>query len=117
MIYKIRGFESTDPKLKSNLYDYYYSNKYRIYTKAPLSINNSNVEIILSSKEKFIYENSSKITITAPDNSSKTPKDSYYLDENGVLHWYDASGDYKYSFDKELVLDENVTLFDDNGTL
>ncbi|MEZ4692478.1 MAG: hypothetical protein R2837_00315 [Aliarcobacter sp.] len=114
-IHKIRGFESTDPKLKSNLYDYYYSNKYRIYTKAPLSINNSNVEIILSTKEKFIYENSSKITITAPDNSSKTPKDSYYLDENGVLHWYDASGDYKYSFDKELVLDESVTLFDDNG--
>lgn len=114
-IHKIRGFESTDPKLKSNLYDYYYSNKYRIYTKAPLSINNSNVEIILSTKEKFIYENSSKITTTAPVNSSKTPKDSYYLDENGVLHWYDASGDYKYSFDKELVLDESVTLFDDNG--
>ena len=112
---KIEGFKTTDPKLKSNLYDYYYSNKYRIYTKAPLSINNSNVEIILSSKEKFIYENSSKITITVPDNSSKTPKDSYYLDENGVLHWYDASGDYKYSFDKELVLDESVPLFDNNG--
>lgn len=114
---KIEGFKTTDPKLKSNLYDYYYSNKYRIYTKAPLSINNSNVEIILSSKEKFIYENSSKITITVPDNSSKTPKDSYYLDENGVLHWYDDSGDYKYSFDKELVLDESVTLLNSDGSV
>ena len=54
--HKIKGFETTDIKLKSNLYDYYYSNKYRTYTKAPLSINNSNIEISLSLKEKFIYE-------------------------------------------------------------
>ena len=116
-IHKIRGFESTDPKLKSNLYDFYYSNKYRTHTKAPLSINNSNIEIILSSKEKFMYENSSKITTTAPNNSTKTPKDSYYLDKNGVLHWYDSSGNYKYSFDKELVLDESVTLLNSDGSV
>ena len=116
-IHKIRGFESTDPKLKSNLYDFYYSNKYRTHTKAPLSINNSNIEIILSSKERFMYENSSKITTTAPNNSTKTPKDSYYLDKNGVLHWYDSSGNYKYSFDKELVLDESVTLLNSDGSV
>ena len=116
-IHKIRGFESTDPKLKSNLYDFYYSNKYRTHTKAPLSINNSNIEIILSSKEKFMYENSSKITTTVPNSFTKTPKDSYYLDKNGVLHWYDSSGNYKYSFDKELVLDESVTLLNSDGSV
>ena len=116
-IHKIRGFESTDPKLKSNLYDFYYSNKYRTHTKAPLSINNSNIEIILSSKERFMYENSSKITTTVPNSFTKTPKDSYYLDKNGVLHWYDSSGNYKYSFDKELVLDESVTLLNSDGSV
>ena len=115
--YKIDGFKSDDLVLKSNLYDYYYSNKYRTHTKAPLSINNNDVEIVLSSKEKFIYENSSKITITTPNNSTKTPKDKYYLDKNGVLHWYDSAGNYKFSYDKELLLDESVTLLNVDGSV
>lgn len=121
--HKIDGFKSTDPILKSNLYDYYYSNKYRTNTKAPISINNSDVEIILSSKEKFIYENSSndstlsKITTTAPDNLAKTPKNKYYLDNKGVLHWYDSNGNYKFSYDKELLLDESVSLLNTDGAV
>ncbi len=109
--HKIRGFESSDPILKSNLYDYYYSNKYRTYTKAPLSINNSNIEIILSSKEKFIYENKEKITTTT------ATADKYLLDSNSVLHWYDSTTKYKYSFDKELLLDSSVNPLNANGTI
>lgn len=109
--HKIKGFETTDAKLKSNLYDYYYSNKYRTYTKAPLSINNSNIEISLSSKEKFIYENKDKITTTT------ATANKYLLDSNGVLHWYDSTTKYKYSFDKELLLDSSVTLLNNDGTL
>ncbi len=109
--HKIRGFESSDPILKSNLYDYYYSNKYRTYTKAPLSINNSNIEIILSSKEKFIYENKEKITTTT------ATANKYLLDSNSVLHWYDSTTKYKYSFDKELLLDSSVNPLNANGTI
>lgn len=109
--HKIKGFETSDPTLKSNLYDYYYSNKLRTHTKAPLSINNSNVEIILSSKEKFIYENKDKIT-TGTSSANK-----YLLDSNGVLHWYDSTNKYKYSFDKELILDESVTLLNSDGSV
>lgn len=110
--YVINGFSTTDNTLKSNLYDYYYSNRYRTYTKAPLSINESEVQIILSTKEKFIFNNKSKITTTKEDAKAK-----YYLDSNEVLHWYDSSGNYKYSFDKDLLLDENVTLLNEDGTV
>ena len=113
--HKIEGFQASDPTLKSNLYDYYYSNKLRTHTKAPLGINNSNVEIILSSKEKFIYENQTNITTTKNDAISATAG-KYYLDTNGVLHWYQA-GAYKFSFDKELILDDSVTLFNNNGSV
>ncbi|MDY3201471.1 MAG: hypothetical protein RBQ84_10995 [Arcobacter sp.] len=115
---KIESSLPEDMNLKSNLYDYYYSNKYRTYTKAPLKIkkdnedNNDEVEILLSSKEKFIYSNKSKITTTKED-----AKDKYFLDSKGVLHWYDASEKYKFSFDNELLLDESVTLLNDDGTV
>lgn len=115
---KIESSLPEDMNLKSNLYDYYYSNKYRTYTKAPLKIkkdnedNNDEVEILLSSKEKFIYSNKSKITTTKED-----AKDKYFLDSKGVLHWYDTSGKYKFSFDNELLLDESVTLLNDDGTV
>jgi len=77
---KIESSLPEDMNLKSNLYDYYYSNKYRTYTKAPLKIkkddkdNNDEVGILLSSKEKFIYSNKSKITTTKED-----AKDKYFL--------------------------------------
>ena len=111
--HKIRGFQTTDPTLKSNLYDYYYSNKLRTHTKAPLGINNSNVEIILSFKEKFIYENQTNITTTKNDAIIATAG-KYYLDTNGVLHWYQG-GAYKFSVDKDLIVDESVALFEADG--
>lgn len=110
--YSINGYSSSDIILKSNLYDYYYSNKYRTYTKAPLSINNSDIKIVLSAKEKFIYDNQSKITTT-----KSNAKNKYYLDTNGILHWYDSSGNYKFSFDKEMILDDSVTLLNGDGTI
>ena len=111
--HKIKSFFSTDLKLKSNIYDYYYSNRNRVNTKAPLSTNNNDVEIVLSSKEKFIYKNKSNITTTKNTAISATAG-KYYLDTNGVLHWY-QSGVYKFSVDKELIVDENVNMLDLNG--
>lgn len=106
--HKLRSFTTSDNDLKSNIYDYYYSNKYRTNTKAPLSINNSDVEIILSPKEKFIYTNKSSITTTKADAISATAG-KYYLDTNGVLHWYEG-GNYKFSVDKDLIVDSSVTI-------
>jgi len=106
--HKLKSFTTTDNNLKSNIYDYYYSNKYRTNTKAPLSTNNSDVEIVLSSKEKFIYTNKNTITTTKADAISATAG-KYYLDTNGVLHWYE-SGSYKFSVDKDLIVDSSVTI-------
>ena len=99
-------------EVKTNLFDYYYSNKYRHYTKAPISVNNNKVEINLSTKEKFIYTNREKITTTKSDARSK-----YYLDTKGVLHWYDNSGDYKFSVDKDLIIDSSVTILNSDGSI
>jgi hypothetical protein len=111
----VNSYDSSDSlpdniEIKTNLFDYYYSNEYRVYTKAPLSINSKKVEIILSTKEKFIYDNQLKITTIKAD-----AKNKYYLDPKGVLHWYDNNGVYKFSFDKELILDSSVNMLDSNG--
>ena len=99
-------------EIKTNLFDYYYSNKYRHYTKAPISVNNNKVEINLSTKEKFIYTNREKITTTKADARNK-----YYLDTKGVLHWYDTSGNYKFSVDKDLIIDSSVTILNSDGSI
>ena len=114
------NYDSTDSipdsvKVKTNVFDYYYSNKYRVNTKAPVSVKNGKVEIVLSYKEKFIYDNKANITWIKPDKDTKTPKNKYYLDTSGVLHWYDDKGDYKFSIDKELILDSSVKMLDDTG--
>ena len=118
---KLRSFSTStsitnNNDLKSNIYDYYYSNKYRKNTKAPLSTNNSDVEIVLSSKEKFIYTNKSKITTTKTDAVAAGATGKYYLDTNGVLHWY-QSGAYKFSVDKDLIVDSSVTMLNADKTV
>lgn len=105
--HQIGSFLPNDIKVKSNLYDYYYSNSNRKYTKAPLGLNNNNVEIVLSSKEKFIYQNASQITTNFASKNNQ-----YYLDTRGVLHYYDNTGKYKFSYDKELLVDESVNMLD-----
>lgn len=105
--HQIGSFLPNDIKVKSNLYDYYYSNSNRKYTKAPLGLNNNNVEIVLSSKEKFIYQNALQITTNFASKNNQ-----YYLDTKGVLHYYDNTGKYKFSYDKELLVDENVNMLD-----
>ena len=97
-------------ELKSNLYDYYYTNKNRTNTKAPLSLN-SNVNISLSSNEKFIVENTDKIKTIKSD-----VKSGYYLDEKGILHWYDANNKYKFSITNDLLVDQSVSVLNDDGT-
>ena len=99
-------------EIKTNLFDYYYSNKYRFYTKAPISVNNNNVKINLTTKEKFIYTNREDITTTKTD-----ARDKYYLDSKGVLHWHNTAGDYKFSIDKDLILDSSVTLLNPDGSI
>ncbi|MDZ7818122.1 MAG: hypothetical protein U5K55_05705 [Aliarcobacter sp.] len=95
--------------LKTNVFDYYYSNIYRTYTKAPLSIKNDKVEIKLSSKEKFIYTNQDNITTTTTGITNK-----YYLDNNGILHWY-KGGVYQFSLNKDLIVDSSVNIFEADG--
>jgi hypothetical protein len=95
--------------LKENLYDYYYSNKYRNITKEPLYKNSNNVEIILSTKEKFIYDNTSDITTTTPS------ANKYYLDK-GVLHYYDNRTIYKFSYADDLIVDKDFTILNSDGT-
>jgi hypothetical protein len=111
--HEIENFLTTDLKLKSNLYDYYYTNTNRVNTKAPMGINNNNVEIILSTKEKFIYTNKNSIT-TIKNTAVGTASGKYYLDANNILHWYE-SGKYKFSINKDLIVDENVNMLDLNG--
>jgi hypothetical protein len=106
--YKLASSIPDNIDLKTNVFDYYYSDKYRVYTKAPLSINNSKVEIKLSSKEKFIYEKKDYISTTVT--ASK-----YYLDENAILHWYGSDGAYKFSINKDLIVDSSVDIFDTDG--
>ncbi|MDD2894992.1 MAG: hypothetical protein PHG81_03135 [Aliarcobacter sp.] len=114
-VHKLKSFTTTDNNLKSNIYDYYYSNKYRINTKAPLSTNNSDIEIILSAKEKFIYTNKTDITTVKATAVSATAG-KYYLDTNGVLHWYEG-GVYKFSVDKDLIVDSSVTMINADKTV
>ncbi len=107
--YKLESSIPDNLELRTNLFDYYYSNTNRINTKSPLSIKNNKIEIIFSQKEKFIYDNKANITKTVPANG-------YYLDEKGVLHWYENSV-YKFSIDKDLIVDETVGMLDSNGNL
>lgn len=109
--HQLEDFIPLNTQLKSNLYDYYYSNKNREYTKAPLSFENNNVNIILSDDEKFIVENTSNITKTQTEAINK-----YYLDDRGVLHWYDNDGNYKFSITKDLIVDQSVSILNADGT-
>jgi len=99
-------------KSKSFLYDYYYSNANRTYTKAPLSKQSKVVEIVLFSYDKYILKYKDFITTNYANRNGK-----YYLDGDGVLHWYDSTGKYKFSFGKDLIVDESVNILDSNGNV
>lgn len=101
--------DSLPQDLKLNIYDYYFSSKYRSNTKAPLSFDSNIVKINLDSKESYIYDFKDKITT-----NGSNPINQYYL-EKGVLHWYDLSGNYKFSLGKNLIVDKSVSIVDDNG--
>jgi hypothetical protein len=94
---------SLPDSIKIDAYDHYYNGKYREYTREPLSSSSDNVKIYLSKKEKIIFDRIAEIDNTNPV--------SQYSLEDGVLNWYDANGNYKYSFDGEkIIVDESVTI-------
>ncbi|WP_419764067.1 MAG: hypothetical protein ACNI28_09760 [Arcobacter sp.] len=97
---------------KSFLYDYYFSSSNRIYTKPPLSKQAEVLYIVLSFYEKYILNHTSKITTKYNQRSNK-----FYLDGDGILHWYDSSGNYKLSLGKDLIIDESIPLFDVDGNV
>ncbi|MGB1226880.1 MAG: hypothetical protein ACPG9K_03235 [Poseidonibacter sp.] len=98
--------------VKSALYDEYYSNKNRVYTKAPSSKINENIQVVLSTKEKYILNTTLPITT-----STSNLKNKYHLDSKGVLHWYDSSGDILYSYDDKLVVYSKAGLIDEDGNI
>ncbi|UTJ06668.1 hypothetical protein [Arcobacter roscoffensis] len=93
-----------DIKDKTNLYDYYYSNINRKYTRAPISYENDDVKIILDANEKYKIKYKDDITT-----SDTAPTNKYYLDSQGVLHWYDNNSEYKFSITEDkLLVDSSV---------
>lgn len=109
--HEIENFIPLNTELKSNIYDFYYNSANREHTIAPLSFDNNRVNIILSDNEKFIVNNTSSITT---DKASATNK--YYLDDRGILHWYDEFNKYKFSITNDLIIDESVSILKSDGT-
>ena len=110
--HKLETFTDNDLSLKESLDDY-FSNKYRSNTKPPLSVNKNDVEIILSADETYKIEFMDKITTNKIALGTLT---GYYLDEKGLLHWYD-NGNYKYTLSKDLIVDNSVSILTDEGTI
>ena len=116
----IEGFNNLNT-LDIDSINYYYSNTNRKHTKAPLTLRGNktftetplakdgNVEIILSTKEKFIKENKDIVKKTKTNNQ-------YYLDDKEVLHFYSGST-YKYSYDSELILPKDLKIFCDDSSM
>ena len=102
--------------LSSNIYDYYYNNKYREFTNSPTNLQTNKVNIILSTNEKFISSNSDIISTIKPT-STQTLENKYYLDENGVLNWYGSDEKYKFSINENLIVDKSVEITVYEGTL
>ncbi|QOG11232.1 hypothetical protein [Arcobacter sp. FWKO B] len=98
-------------RMKAHIYDYYYANINRVNTKAPISIKNNYTQMVLSTKEEYIIsmKNENKLTSVKSEARNK-----YYLDDKGVLNWYDNDGKYVYSYDKNLLIDD---MFDTSGNI
>lgn len=108
--HRIKSFIPLNTELKSNIYEFYYDTT-REYTIAPLSFENNAVNIILSENEKFIVDNTNKITT-----DKALAIDKYYLDDRGILHWYDATNSYKFSITNDLLVDQSVIVLKTDGT-
>ncbi len=101
---------SIPSNVKSALYDKYYSNENRTYSKAPLSKKNHNVSISFSIKETYILSLASEVT-SDEDTAKSTTTSMYYLDDDGVLHWYNRDT-LVYSLDKSLIIYEDLSRTD-----
>lgn len=97
-------------KLKSNTADFYYSNENRQYTRAPINSINNKTAIVLSNKEKYFLKYSSLIT-----KNKSNARNKYYLDNQGILHWYDSSNKYKFSYGENIIIDKSVKVFKDGN--
>lgn len=98
--------------VKSSLYDKYYSNEDRVYSKAPLSKESQNVDIVFSEKEEYILSLISTSEVTTDKvTAQSTVTNTYYLDDEGILHWYEGDEVY-YSFNKSLIVYPNANMLD-----
>lgn len=109
----IEKFNANDESLKIALQDYYLNSKNREHTK--LSLNEpfgtstkDYIGIKLNSKEEFIFNNQSKISKTKTNGK-------FFLDDKGVLNYYKEDGKLGYSFDKEIILDKSILIFNSSG--
>jgi len=100
--------------VKSSLYDKYYSNENRVYSKAPISKKSKNVGIVLSDKEEYILMFASADEIKT---NKSLARDKYHLDSDGILHWYDSLGNILYSLDKSLIVYPAANMIDGSGNI
>lgn len=101
-------------KYKQSIYDYYFSNKNRVHTKAPINTSTKHIRINLSDTEKYIVKFKNSIV-----KNKSNARNKYYLDDNGILHWYNNSNKYQYSINTndEIVLDKGITVLNIDGTI
>lgn len=105
---QIEKFTTTDPKLLSHLKKFYFVNTNRKFTS---SIENNDIEILLSPKEKFIFNNMSEITTSMP----LSTENKYHL-TNGILNFYEQ-GKYKFSIANDILVSKDVNIIDGNGNI
>lgn len=105
---RIEKFTTTDLKLLSHLKKFYFVNTNRKFTS---SIENNDIEILLSPREKFIFNNMSEITTSMP----LSTENKYHL-TNGILNFYEQ-GKYKFSIANDILVSKDVNIIDGNGNI
>lgn len=112
---KIEKFRSSDLTLNSSLNYYYYTDIFREDTKSSQKAD-EDININLSFKENFIYNNKDIITNNKDKAKEKTNEGGYYI-ENGVLSWFDKDGNYKFTIAKDILSKEQIINEDSNNQI
>ena len=93
-----------------NTLNHYFSNEFRIHSQAPLSLINKIIQINLSKKEQFILNNQHQLVAQI---DSLFPN-NYFLDKQGVFHWYGEDKKYKFSFDEDVIISKDVKIINED---
>lgn len=108
---------NVDTKSITKFYDFYYSNKNRIYTQAPVSLDSKVVKINLSKIESFALQSQDNL-LTSDQNLTSAELANKYLLENGVVTSYDASGNKEFTYNgKDIIIHNVVALLTSNETI